>query len=59
MDSIGNSGCGSPTRIIRAVGTIRTSRLKARSDSAIRLYGLRNPKIPTSGVNSSSPSRWR
>ena len=59
MGSIGNSECGSPTRIILAFGANRTSRRKARSDSAIRLYGLRNPKIPNSGVHSSSPSLCR
>jgi len=56
MAASGNSGCGSPARIILTFGTSRASRRNARSDSAIRLYGLRNPKMPTSGVISSSPS---
>ena len=42
----GKSGCGSPTRIMRAAGTCFTSRRKARKASAIRLYGFRWPKIP-------------
>jgi len=58
-DCKGNSGCCSPTRIILAAGVTRSRRRKARNDSAIRLYGFRNPKMPISGVDSSSPRRYR
>ena len=40
-------------------GSTRSSRRKARSDSAMRLYGFRKPKVPMSGVVSSRPSLKR
>ena len=55
IDASGISGCASPTRIIRASGATRISRRNARNDSAIRLYGFKNPKMPISGVLSSRP----
>ena len=58
-ESTGQSGCGSPTRIILARGSRRNSLRNARRDSGMRLYGFRYPKMPMSGVVSSIPSRSR